>query len=198
MRRRAGLAALIVVAGMVLGATVFREQVAQAAMAVLKVQVVNPTTSPVPVHEQGTANVNVTNPNSSPVPVAPQGTQNVTVTNPNSSPVPVAPQGTQNVNVTNGSLAVGPPAPVPSGGQRLQVDAGQTTPIGSAITASALVIQFRNGATELLFRRNGEIAARFPGPGPIVLALTQPIRFDELQCGGPSGFCDVGWAGSAG
>jgi hypothetical protein len=179
MRRRAGLAVLIILAGMVLGATMFREQVAQAAMAIMKVQVVNPSTAPVPVHEQGTANVNVTNPNS--------------------SPVPVAPQGTQNVNVTNGSLAVGPPAPVTSGGQRLQVDSGQTTPIGSAITASALVIQFRNGATELIFRRNGEIAARFPAPGPIVLGLTQPIRFDELQCGGPAGgFCDVGWAGSAG
>ena len=179
MRKRAGLAVLIILAGMVLGATVFREQVAQAALAALKVQVVNSSTSPVPVHEQGTANVNVTNPAS--------------------SPVPVAPQGTANVNVTNGSLAVGPPAPVTSGGQRLQVDSGQTSPIGSAITASALVVQFRNGATEILFRRNGEITARFPAPGPIVLALTQPISFDAVQCGGPAGgSCDFGWAGSAG
>jgi hypothetical protein len=179
MRRRAGLAVLIVLAGMVLGATVFREQVAQAALAALNVKIVNPPTSPVPVHEQGTANVNVTNPAS--------------------SPVPVAPQGTQNVNVTNGSLTVGAPAAVTSGGQRLQVDSGVTSPIGSAMTASALVIQFSNGATEVIFRRNGEIAARFPAPGPIVLGLTQPIRFDAIQCSGPvNGFCDVGWAGSAG
>jgi len=179
MRRRAGLAVLIILAGMVLGATMFREQVAQAAAAVLKVQVVNTSTSPVPVHEQGTANVNVTNPTG--------------------SPVPVASQGTTDVNVTNGSLAIGPPAPVTSGGQRLQVDSGQTTPIGSAITASALVVQFRNGASEIIFRRNGEIAARFPAPGPLVLALTQPVRFDEVQCGGPAGgSCDFGWAGSAG
>lgn len=175
MRRRAGLAVLIILAGMVLGA---REQVAQAALAALKVQVVNSPTSPVPVHEQGTANVNVTNPAT--------------------SPVPVAPQGTPNVNVTGG-LAAGPPAPVTSGGQRLQVDSGQTTPLGSTITASAIVVQFRNGVSEILFRRNGEIVARFPAPGPIMLALTQPISFDALQCGGPAGgSCDVGWAGSAG
>jgi hypothetical protein len=179
MRRRAGLAVLIILAGMVMGATVFREQVAQAALAVLSVKVVNPSTSPVPVHEQGTANVNVTNPAT--------------------SPVPVAPQGTQNVNVTNGSLTVGAPAAVTSGGQRLQVDSGSTTDIGSAMKASALVIVFRNGATDVIFRRNGEIAARFPAPGPIVLGLTQPISFDALQCSGPAaGFCDVGWAGSAG
>jgi hypothetical protein len=154
--------------------------VAQAALAALKVQVVNPSTSPVPVHEQGTANVNLTNPAT--------------------SPVPVAPQGTQNVNVTNGSLAVGPPAAVTSGGQRLEVDSGVTTPIAPAIVASALVIQFRNGASDVVFRRNGEIAARFPGPDPIALALSQPIRFDAIQCsGGPAGaFCIVGWAGSAG
>ena len=82
---------------------------AQAGLAVLKIQkveVVNPATSPVPVHEQGTANVNVTNPAG--------------------SPVPVAPQGTQNVNVTGGSVAVGPPAAVTSGGQRLGIDSGVT------------------------------------------------------------------------
>jgi hypothetical protein len=56
---------VIVAAGILssvaLGATVFKEQVASAAQAILPVQVVNDATQPVPVHEQGTANVNVTN-----------------------------------------------------------------------------------------------------------------------------------------
>jgi hypothetical protein len=46
---------------LVLGTTVFREQVARAAPAIAQVFVVNDTRNPVPVHEQGTADVNVTN-----------------------------------------------------------------------------------------------------------------------------------------
>lgn len=45
---------------MVLGATVFREQVAQAAQAILPVFVTNTASDPVPVLQQGTADVNVT------------------------------------------------------------------------------------------------------------------------------------------
>lgn len=159
LRRAMVAVVVLLLAGMLLGATVFREQVAQAAQAVLQVNVVNPTTSPVPVRQQGTADV----------------------------------------NVTNGSLAVDAPAPVTSGGQRLQAPAGQDTVLGAPVTASAIVIQFRNGATELLFRSDETIVARFPAPGPLVLPLTQPIQFDELRCGGPDGSsCDLGWAGSGG
>ena len=163
MRRskRTVAAVLLLVAGMLLGGTVLRAPMADAAQAILQVNVVNPTTSPVPVRQQGTADV----------------------------------------NVTNGSLAVTvpPAAAVTSGGQRLQVDAGQTANLGGDLTVSAVVIQFRNGATEIIFRNDGTIVARFPGPGPLVLPLSQPIRFDAAQCSGPDGsFCDFGWAGSAG
>jgi hypothetical protein len=150
---------VVLLCSAVLGATVLREEVAQAAQAILMVKVVNTAAEAVPVSQQGTADV----------------------------------------NVKNSSLAVTPPAPVTSGGQRLQVDSGQTANLGSEVTVSALVIQFRNGATEIIFRNEGAIAARFPGPGPLVLALSQPIAFDAVQCSGPDGgFCDFGWAGSSG
>jgi hypothetical protein len=142
----------------VLGATVFREQVANAAQNIMPVRVMNTAAEPVPVSQQGTANV----------------------------------------NVTNASLTVAAPTPVTGGGQRLQVDSGNTASV-SPITASALVIHFRNGATEIILIRNGAFAARFPGPGPLVLALTRPVAFDQVQCGGPDGgFCDLGWAGNSG
>lgn len=132
--------------------------------------------------------VKITNTPAEAVPVAPQGTTKV------------AQQGTADVNVTNSNLAVtaAPPTAVTSGGQRLQVDAGQTSPLGGDIKASALVVQFRNSATEVIFRNDGTIVARFPGPGPLALPLSQPISFDSVQCSGPDGsYCDFGWAGSA-
>jgi hypothetical protein len=75
MRQRALIGALgLVLVGVVLGATVFRSDIAQATGLSQSVTVDNTTTNPVPVreqnldgngnikvHEQGTANVNVTN-----------------------------------------------------------------------------------------------------------------------------------------
>jgi hypothetical protein len=59
--RRPLIAALAIVAlAVLLGGTVFREQVAQAAQN-LNVFVTNDASHPVPVHEQGTAQVNVSN-----------------------------------------------------------------------------------------------------------------------------------------
>ena len=54
-------ALLLVVAGVVLGATVFRTDIAQATGLAQAVTVNNTPANPVPVHEQGTAQVNVTN-----------------------------------------------------------------------------------------------------------------------------------------
>ena len=168
MRKRTGVAAALLLAvAMVLGGTLFRAPLADAA-AILQVRVVNPTTAPVPVAQQGTA--------------------------------PVAQQGTADVNVTNGSLdvAVQPQAPVTSGGQWLQVDAGQTDSVAPQ-TASAIVVHYRDGATDIILQYDGAFVARFPGPGPLALALTQPLRFNAVQCAGADGgFCDLGWAGSAG
>jgi hypothetical protein len=49
--------ALLLVGATVLGATVLREPIASAAPAILQVFVTNDAANPVPVHEQGTANV---------------------------------------------------------------------------------------------------------------------------------------------
>lgn len=50
----------VVMISLILGATVFRSELASAAMQALDVFVTNDSSHPVPVHEQGTANVNVT------------------------------------------------------------------------------------------------------------------------------------------
>jgi hypothetical protein len=54
-------ALLLVLGSVVLGATVFPEQLARAAPGIQDVFVTNSTREPVPVHEQGTADVNVLN-----------------------------------------------------------------------------------------------------------------------------------------
>src|SRR5262245_53140266 len=62
MKRQAGVGALLLVCvGVVLGATVFRSDIAQATGLAQGVTVVNTPQQAVPVREQGTANVNVTN-----------------------------------------------------------------------------------------------------------------------------------------
>lgn len=158
MRKSIAAAMLMVLGGMLLGGTVFRDQVAHAAQAVLQVKVVNTPDAPVPVRQQGTADV----------------------------------------NVTNGSLTVAARTPVTRGGQRVQVPVGPAVVLGADVTASALVVQFRNSASEIIFFHEDNIVARFPAPGPLVLALDRPIRFDELDCSGPEGAsCDLGWAGNA-
>jgi hypothetical protein len=77
-----------------LGATVFREQVAAAAPGIQDVFVTNSTREPVPVHEQGTADVNVANQS---LGVHEQGTANVNVTN---APLAVRMSGEQPVQRT--------------------------------------------------------------------------------------------------
>src|SRR5215213_11229833 len=57
MRRYAVAAVLLVLCSMVLGPTLFREQVAQAAAAILPVKVVNTAAEAVPVAQQGTVTV---------------------------------------------------------------------------------------------------------------------------------------------
>jgi hypothetical protein len=71
--KKLSYAALLLVAATLLGATVLREPVADAASATLNVLVTNDSAHPVPVHEQGTANVNVTNGSLTVAPPAPQG-----------------------------------------------------------------------------------------------------------------------------
>ena len=54
MRKTMVAAMLMLLGGMLLGGTVFRDQVAQAASAVLQAKVVNTPDAPVPVQQQGT------------------------------------------------------------------------------------------------------------------------------------------------
>jgi hypothetical protein len=62
VRRRAIICALLlIVGGVVLGATVFRTDIAQATGLAQSVTVDNTAANPVPVREQGTTNVNVVN-----------------------------------------------------------------------------------------------------------------------------------------
>ena len=167
MRKSTKVASVAVLAGAMLLGGTLFRAPLADAAAILQVRVVNTAADPVKVAQQGTA--------------------------------PVAQQGTADVNVTNGSLdvSVAPPAAVTGGGQRLQVDAGQTDSL-STQTASAIVVHYRDGATDIILQFNGAFVARFPGPGPLALALTQPLRFNAVQCSGaPGGFCDLGWAGSA-
>jgi hypothetical protein len=73
LMKKLSFVALLLVAATVLGATVLREPVAEAASAVLQVNIVGPLDGGgnVKVHEQGTANVNVTNANLSVAPRPP-------------------------------------------------------------------------------------------------------------------------------
>jgi hypothetical protein len=61
MRKAIIPAFLLLLGSTVLGATVLREPLAKAAVPIASVFVTNDASHPVPVHEQGTANVNVTN-----------------------------------------------------------------------------------------------------------------------------------------
>jgi hypothetical protein len=61
MRRAIIPGLLLMLVSLVLGATVFREQVARAAPPIMDVFVTNDETNPVPVQQHGTADVNVTN-----------------------------------------------------------------------------------------------------------------------------------------
>jgi hypothetical protein len=61
MKKAITPALLLVLGSVVLGATMFPEQLARAAPGIQDVFVTNSTREPVPVHEQGTAEVSVTN-----------------------------------------------------------------------------------------------------------------------------------------
>lgn len=61
MRRAAIASVLLLLCSAFLGATVFREQVAQAAQAILPVRVVNTPAEAVPVSQQGTVDVSLRN-----------------------------------------------------------------------------------------------------------------------------------------
>jgi hypothetical protein len=166
--RRMLIVLALVGASMVLGATVFREQVAWAAQAV-DAKIIGPVDSNgnVMVHEQGTADVNVTN-----------GTLSV-------AQPPVT---------GGGGLWITPVAPGP-----------ETIP---AQTATSLTIALQGGASfvTLLYQGArvaeviGAVASANGSAETVPVALSRPIKFDQIDCGGassgPASRCVVTWVGA--
>jgi len=176
MRQKAVIGALLLIGvGVVLGATVFRTDIAQATGLAQSVTVSNTAAQAVPVREQNL-----------------DGNGNIKVHE----------QETANVNVTNSSLSVAEP-PVTGGGQSFFLDGGTFTPqiLADTITASAISIRFEGGAHDLILMMGPEkIVARFPGfttgNDSVDLAFTRPVSFDRVTCGGSGGRCLLGWVGN--
>jgi hypothetical protein len=194
MRRAIIPALLLVLLSVVLGATVFREQVAQAAATLLVREQNTDSQGNIKVHEQGTANVNLTN---SSLPVREQNIDAQGNTK-------VHEQGTANVNVTNSSLSIAPASPITGGGGARSVNVGEVLSLDPPVTATELSIFLESavGGLELLYQQ--DLVAFFLGPAlatghsNIDLALTRPIRFDKARCSGtsPSGTCFFTWIGA--
>jgi hypothetical protein len=118
MKHRIGMAILFVGLAAVLGATVFRDQVAWAAQSV-DAHITNvDDNGNVKVHEQGTVSVNVAN-----------------------SSVPTHEQGTANVSVTNASL------PVAEAGEPLTIEFPAQGNHYTVPSGKRLVIEYVNGFT---------------------------------------------------
>ena len=164
MRRRTTIGALLLIGvGVVLGATVFRTDIAQATGLAQSVTVSNTAGNPVPVQEQNL-----------------DGSGNLKVHE----------QGTANVNVTNSSLTVASPAPITGGGLDLSIPCPVTLGLGGSVVASALTFHLSAGVQNVELRTgNNSIAYRAFGPGSggpadINLALDRPISFTTIECTG--------------
>ncbi len=177
MRQKAIIGGLLLIAvGVVLGATVFRTDIAQATGLAQSVIVANTTTNPVPVKEQNLDGRNIR----------------------------VHEEGTANVNVTNSSVLT-TAAAVTGGGGKLLMGAGVPLihSFDPPQSATALSIAFHDEARALTFTYKGSVVADFWGPyffgaDTVALALNRPITFDRIECavGGALDTCNVSWIGS--
>lgn len=177
MVRKLVVALILVVVSTALGATALREPIAYAAEKLTPVFVTNDAANAVPVAQQGTADVRVTN-----------------------ASLPVQQQGTADVRVTNGSLTVAPEAPITGIGRGIGTSAGGSVGVVDS-TASAISLTMSDGVTAATIRWRDANVAFFYGPAlggerSVVLALSRPIRLDELVCSGSSGACRLGWVGA--
>jgi hypothetical protein len=170
MRRRALIGALLlIVAGVALGATVFRTDIAQATGLAQAVTVDNTAANPVPVRERNLdANGDIK--------VHEQGA------------VRVRPAAA----ITGGGSAVSLP-----GGGDLDVLGGPATATALSIHMSAgvsftvLEVEGVAGDAALFYGPAND------GNASIVLALTRPIQFDHVRCAGASSErCSVSWVGN--
>jgi len=166
MRRQASIGALLLVCvGIVLGATVFRADIAQATGLKQSQSVIvdNTADNAVPVREQNL-----------------DGSGNVKVHE----------QGTANVNVTNSSLTVASPAPITGGAINVGIPCPAGFNFGASVVASALTFHLSAGVDIFTLRTgSSSIAYKAVGPGlggpaDIDLALDRPISFDTIECTG--------------
>ena len=176
MQRKATISALLLVCvGVVLGATVFRTDIAQATGLAQSVTVNNTPAEAVPVREQNL-----------------DGNGNVKVHE----------QGTANVNVTNSSLTVASPAPITDGGMVVTLPCPAGFGFGGSVVVSALTLHLSAGVDDVrLLTGNNSIAYQVAGPGlggpaDINLALDRPISFDSIECTG-SGTIAGGMVGNS-
>jgi hypothetical protein len=178
MVRKLTAALLLVCLSAALGATVLREPIAHAADKLTPVFVGNDAANPVPVAQQGTADVRVTN-----------------------ATLPVQQQGTADVRVTNGSLSVTPADPVTGIGRGIGANAGNSVGVVDS-TATAIVLTMAGSVSHAEIRWRGANVGFFYGPASggdrtVTMALSRPIRIDELVCSGSSGVCLLSWIGAA-
>jgi hypothetical protein len=120
MRKTAAVAAALVVASLVLGATVLREPIAKAASPFQNVIIANTSTNPVPVAEQNLDGANIRVHEEGTAAVHEQGT------------AAVHEQGTASVNVTNSSIPVSGTVNIGNGGMRVIHLGGVTIPKNTA------------------------------------------------------------------
>lgn len=186
MRQRAVIGALLLIgAGVALGATVFRADIAQATGLAQAVTIDNTPANAVPVREQNR-----------------DGSGNIKVHE----------QGTANVNVTNSALSVTAP-PVNDGGGLLRLVGNNDVNFPFNTMASALMIHLTDGVAIMTLRYCSQlpcgsggqdgIVASFDGPyafgrATFDLALTRPIRFNNMRCLAlsSSDTCSLGWIGN--
>ena len=155
---------LLVLGSTVLGATVFKEQVAWAAQSV-DATIIGPLDADrnIKVHEQGTADV----------------------------------------NVTNTSLSVRNPPPVTGGGGSFGMFCPGFHNTPETIIATAVQFSWSGDVGGIILRLRDSIVASFNGPaatgdsGPLVLSLTRPVAFNQVQCvASQQGGVGVSWVGN--
>jgi hypothetical protein len=154
--------------GVALGATVFRTDIAQATGLAQSVTVDNTPAQAVPVRERN-----------------------------------LDANGDIKVH-EQGAVRVRPAAAITDGGRGVSLPGGSDLDLsGGPVTASALSIRMSADASWTVLRLKGEgdpaffYGPVFGGNASIVLALTRPIRFDQVSCGGASSErCSVSWVGN--
>lgn len=176
MKRALIPAFLLLLGSTILGATVLREPLAQAAIPIASVFVTNDAANPVPVREQNLdADGNLK----------------------------VHEQGTANVNVTNARVTVSE-EPVTGGGGCELVQGGYPGTMFPTQTATALITSERSAETRLWYGADffyeGNLVAStktFERGMTVVVPLSRPIKFDRVQCGvWLNDFCLISWVGA--